>query len=82
MRSRLATAVVGLIVSLVISGAVYYYTGSLFIFLVVPFVPLLFRGFRDGKQVPKIRECPQCGFQTQAEYDYCPHDGTPLKTQR
>ena len=40
--SRTLTALAGLLVSLAVSVAVYVYTGSLLLFLVVPFVPFLF----------------------------------------
>ena len=83
MRSRAATALVGLAGSLAVSAAVYYYTGWLFAFLVVPFVPLLFRGLRDegedGPTGPEFRECPRCGFRTTEPYGYCPHDGARLE---
>jgi hypothetical protein len=79
MRSRTATAVVGLLVSLAVSVGVYYATGSLLVFLVVPFVPFLFRRGRDGSGSP-AGECPVCGFHSRSEeYEYCPRDGRRLK---
>ena len=75
--SRTATAVVGVVGSLLVTGALYYYTGQLLVFLAVPFVPFLFRG--RGRERPPVRECPVCGFQTRnEEYDYCPRDGHRL----
>jgi len=44
-------------------------------FLVVPFVPFL---FRSGDQ-PPVKACPVCDFRTRNEaYDYCPRDGHKL----
>ncbi|UPW00599.1 hypothetical protein M0R88_00505 [Halorussus gelatinilyticus] len=43
MGSRTATAAVGLGASLAVSVAVWYYFDTLLVFLVVPFVPILFR---------------------------------------
>lgn len=77
MRSRGATAVLGIVLSLGLSAAIYYYTGALFVFLLVPFVPLLFRGLRDDSGGG--RQCPRCGFRSSERYDYCPHDGTRLE---
>lgn len=88
MDSRFATAIAGILVSVVISVAVYWVTGSLLVFLVVPFVPFLLRG-RDreaqtsvGDQTTAL-ECPVCGFRTrEAEFEYCPHDGTRLEREQ
>ncbi|WP_435095387.1 hypothetical protein [Halarchaeum sp. P4] len=93
MGSRLLTALAGLLVSLVVSAVIYYYTGWLFGFLVVPFVPLLFRRRGDesergggvdraGPPEPEARvrrTCPECGYATtDPEVRYCPRDGTEL----
>jgi len=43
MGSRFGTAAVGLFVSLAVSFAAWYYFDTLLFFLVVPFVPVLFR---------------------------------------
>lgn len=81
--SRTATALVGVAASLAISVAVWYYTGSLLLFLVVPFVPFLFGGSRREPDRPPARECPRCGFTTRNRgYDYCPRDGTRLEVTR
>jgi hypothetical protein len=86
MRSRTVTAVAGLLVSLLISAAVYWYTNSLLVFLFVPFVPFLFRGASGaggagGETEPSPeRECPRCGFRTRdPSHGYCPRDGTRLE---
>ena len=82
MKSRAATAAVGLVASLAVSVVVYYYTDSLFVFLFVPLVPFLFRGLGGDSSPasdPQIRECPRCGFQTTEAYEHCPHDGTRLE---
>jgi len=74
--SRTATAVAGLVVSLLVSVAAWYYFDTLFAFLLLPFVPLLWR--REGDASP-VWECPACGFSTRDPgFDYCPRDGTPL----
>jgi hypothetical protein len=74
MARRWVVALVGILVSLAVSVAVYWYTGQLFAFLVVPFVPLLL-----GRRGADTRRCPECGFRTTEEYGYCPRDGTPLE---
>jgi hypothetical protein len=74
--SRTATAVIGLVASLLVSAAAWYYFDTLLAFLLLPFVPLLWRRERDA---PPVRECPACGFGTRDPgFDYCPRDGTPL----
>jgi len=76
VRSRLATALAGLLCSLALSVAIYHYTGWLVGFLVVPFVPFLLRG--DDERPPR-RTCPACGYETRdPETYYCPRDGTEL----
>ena len=74
--SRTATAVVGVVGSLLVTGALYYYTGQLLVFLAVPFVPFLFRRRGDSSE---LRTCPVCGYTTEADHAYCPHDGTELE---
>ena len=85
MRSRTATALAGLLVSLVITLGAWYYFDTLLVFLLLPFVPILFRsrgdGSRgdDGRGEPVVRECPQCGFRTRnPEFSHCPRDGSRL----
>ena len=79
--SRTLTALVGLVASLAVSVAVWYYFDTLLVFLVVPFVPILLR--RGGGPRSTDREsrvCPVCGFRTvDPAYDYCPRDGTRLE---
>lgn len=81
MPSRRATALVGLLASLAVSAAIYYYTGWFLLFLAVPFVPLLL-GRRDGddeRGSSARRTCPECGYTTSdPEVRYCPRDGTEL----
>lgn len=78
--SRTATAVAGLLASLLVSVAAWYYFDTLLVFLLLPFLPLL---WRSNRETPPIRECPTCGFSTRdPEFDYCPHDGTPLDRVR
>lgn len=77
--SRTATAVVGLVVSLLVTVALWWYFDSLLVFLFLPFVPFLFRGSGDDEPTV-VQECPHCGFQATVEsYDYCPRDGTRLE---
>ena len=81
-RSRMLTALAGLLVSLAVSAAIYVATGSLLLFLVVPFVPFLFSRSLggDGGETPPVRECPECGFRARdPEFDYCPRDGRRLR---
>lgn len=78
MRSRTATALAGLLLSLAVTAVLYYYTESFLFFLFVPFVPFLFR--RGGDEHPSVRECPTCGYRTRDEsFEFCPRDGTRLE---
>ncbi|WP_435064735.1 hypothetical protein [Halobaculum sp. EA56] len=79
--SRTLTALVGVVASLAVSVAAWVYFDTLLVFLVVPFVPLLFRGLTggDGDRPPE-RTCPECGFTTRSpEANFCPRDGTELR---
>ena len=78
--SRTFTALVGLAASVAISVVAYVHLDTLFVFLFLPFVPLLFGGRRDHGGA--ARTCPQCGFTTRSsEARYCPRDGTELRTE-
>lgn len=78
--SRTATAIVGLLFSLVVSVAAWMLFDTLLLFLLVPFVPFLFRR-RTAENEVAIRECPVCGFKTRTQsYEYCPHDGAELES--
>ena len=80
VSSRALTALVGVLVSLVLSAALWYYFDSLLFFLFVPFVPFLFRGSDEEQEVA---ECPVCGYRTpDPDHDYCPRDGTRLERTR
>lgn len=80
MRSRLLTAAVGLLASLLVSVAAYVYFDTLLLFLVLPFVPFLFRSRGGADDGQTARECPRCGYRTTAaDHDYCPRDGTRLE---
>jgi len=82
VSSRTATAVVGLGLSLAVSVAVWVTFHTLLVFLVVPFVPLLFRRTL-GRPAPPVKRCPTCGFASRAaEVAFCPRDGTALETER
>ena len=77
--SRHATAAVGFVGSLLVSAVLWWYFETLLVFLLVPFVPILFRRFGDDRP-EVVQECPHCGFQgTSDAYDYCPRDGSRLE---
>jgi len=76
--SRTLTAAVGLLVSLLVSALAWVYLDTLLLFLVVPFVPFLFR--RGTTEQPQVRECPVCDYRTRdPSHDYCPRDGHTLE---
>jgi hypothetical protein len=78
VSARTATAVVGLLASLALSAALWWYFETLLVFLFLPFVPFLFRSSETNQ--PTARECPVCGFQTRNDdFDYCPRDGHRLE---
>jgi len=79
--SRTLTALVGLLASLAISAAAWYYFDTFLLFLVVPFVPFLLRRGATAREGDHgSRECPVCGFRTaDPAYEYCPRDGTRLE---
>jgi hypothetical protein len=80
VRSRLLTAAVGLLASLLVSIAAYVYLDTLLLFLFLPLVPFLFRGRDGADEEPTVRECPRCDYRTTVpEHDYCPRDGTRLE---
>lgn len=77
MASRTATAIAGLIVSVLVSVVAWVVFDFPFLFLFVPFIPFLFR--RGTSDRPPVKECPECGFSTRnPEFSYCPRDGTHL----
>lgn len=77
--SRTATAAIGVAASLFVSLVAWWYFDTLLFFLVVPFIPFLFRR-READQTPSgFRQCPDCGFETRnPDYTHCPRDGTTL----
>ena len=82
-RATVATAVAGLAGSLLLSLAAWVYFDTLLLFLLVPFVPILFRrrGGDDGREgADHLRRCPLCGFESaDPAVAYCPRDGTHLE---
>ncbi len=77
LSARTATAVTGLLASVVVTVALWWYFDTLLVFLFLPFIPFLFQN-RDRERSP-VRECPVCDFQTRdEEYNYCPRDGHRL----
>ena len=82
--SRTATAIVVGAATLGLSLLLYVYTGSLLFFLLVPFVPFLFRD-RDGNRTDPdpVFECSRCDFSARnPEFGYCPRDGSRLYERR
>jgi hypothetical protein len=82
--SRAVTALAGLVASLAVSVAVWMYTGSLLLFVFVPFIPFLLSSSlrRDAGDHRPGKACPQCGFRTRdPEFDYCPRDGRRLEEE-
>ena len=78
VSSRTATAVAGLVGSVLLSAVLWWYFDTLAVFLFLPFVPFLLR--RSEPEQPAVRSCPSCGFRTQDQsFDYCPHDGSRLE---
>lgn len=78
VSSRAATAAVGVAASLLVSAAAWIYFDSLLLFLVVPFVPFLFRRRGEGT-TPPVKRCPRCGFETrEPSFAHCPRDGAEL----
>jgi hypothetical protein len=80
---RTLTAAVGLAVSLAVSYLAWRYLNTLAVFLFLPFVPILFRGWGDAEtDRPPVRRCPVCGFETRdPAHEYCPYDGSELETE-
>ncbi|WP_227353913.1 hypothetical protein [Haladaptatus salinisoli] len=73
--SRTATALAGLALSIVLTVVLWQYFGTPFVFVFLPFLPILFGRSRR----PESRTCPECGFRTRnPEFTHCPRDGTPL----
>ncbi|WP_136716147.1 hypothetical protein [Halorientalis salina] len=77
--SRTLTAAVGLVGSLLVSVALWWYFETFVFLLFLPFVPFLFREVRSDDADPP-RTCPECEFRTRNDaYDYCPRDGARLE---
>lgn len=77
MASRTATAIGGILISILISVGAWVFFDFPFLFLFVPFVPFLFR--RGRAKAPPVARCPECGFSTRnPEFTYCPRDGSRL----
>jgi len=81
MDSRLLTAAVGVAASLLVSVLAWVVFDTLLVFLLVPFVPFLFRGERgQGEASPAVRHCPVCDYRmTDRRHEYCPRDGHRLE---
>jgi hypothetical protein len=79
VSARAGTAVVGVVLSLLVSVVLWQVFGTPVFFFAVPFVPFLFRS-RDDEQ--PVRACPRCGFTTRnGAYEFCPRDGSELETR-
>lgn len=81
VRSRTGTAIVGIVASLLVSAAVWYLFDTALFFLLVPFVPFLFRRKTGRETSPSdVSTCPVCGFRARdPSFEYCPYDGTELE---
>jgi hypothetical protein len=80
VSSRLATAAVGVAVSLAASVAIWWFFDVALFLLAVPFVPFLFRSRGGADDRPSVRTCPECGFSTRNQsFEHCPRDGTKLQ---
>ncbi|MFB6153852.1 MAG: hypothetical protein ABEJ27_06325 [Halodesulfurarchaeum sp.] len=85
VSSRLATAAIGVAVSLGLTLLAWKYFGNPMFLLFVPFVPFLFRRRGDRKdrtdaEGPPVRRCPECGFTARdPDFEYCPRDGHELR---
>ncbi|WP_439027015.1 hypothetical protein [Haloarchaeobius sp. DT45] len=80
MARRFLPPLAGLLVSLAITGVLWWQFDTLAVFLIVPFVPFLFRRGRDEVAEPSGRTCPRCGFETNdPTHEYCPRDGERLE---
>lgn len=78
--SRTATALAGLALSLLVSVVAFVYFNTFLLFLVVPFIPLLFRRGAQEAASPPLKTCPECGFQSaDPEFTHCPRDGHRLQ---
>lgn len=78
--TRTATAILGVSISLSISAAAWVLFDYPFLFLVVPFVPFLFRFPREETASAPILECPACGYRTRdPAFEFCPRDGRQLE---
>ena len=80
MNSRLLTAAVGVAASLAVSALAWVAFDTLLLFLVVPFVPFLFRRSGESVSEPTVRRCPVCDYRTTDDrHEYCPRDGHRLE---
>jgi hypothetical protein len=80
VKARTATAVVGILGSLLLSIVLWWSFDTFVFFLFVPFVPFLFRRSRGVRPEQRVHECPKCGFRTTEDsFEYCPRDGTRLE---
>lgn len=79
--SRTWTALAGLAASIAISVVLWVALDTLLVFLFVPFVPFLFRGWGSAdEEPPATRTCSVCGYRTRApDHEYCPRDGHRLE---
>lgn len=74
------TLAVGLAASLLVSYLAWRYFDTLFLFFVLPFVPILFRRRGGDAERPAEKRCPACGFRTRnPAFEHCPYDGAELE---
>ena len=80
LSSRTATALAGLVGSVLLSAVLWWYFDTVAVFLFLPFVPFLLRRSERESREERLRTCPACDFQTRDDaYEYCPRDGTRLE---
>lgn len=80
MDPRYAVVIVGLLASVLVSLLAWVVFDTLLLFLLIPFVPLVWWRMSPSEARP-VRRCPRCGFSTTTPgYDYCPRDGTRLES--
>lgn len=67
----------GLVMSVAVSVIAWWYFNTFLLFLLVPFVPILYRQRRTSQSGTT---CPTCGFQSaDPSVNFCPHDGEKLQ---
>ncbi|MFW6152923.1 MAG: hypothetical protein ACOC42_01050 [Halobacteriota archaeon] len=80
MDSRYLVAGAGLGLSVLVSVLAWVVFDTLVLFLVLPFVPLVWWRLRPAEP-PSRRRCPRCGYSTTTpDHEFCPRDGSRLES--